>query len=142
MIGFFEYQYLKYKKSHLKNLVALAKIDGHFHEKERDFLYEIGIKYGLKPRQIEIILNSDKEFDLEIPEGHEQRLGLLYDTVCMMLADGVIDDAEMEFCEHMFDRFDYNSELIGLMVKTRQNDMIGGPEDWENFIDAAIVYRK
>ena len=42
MIGFFEYQYLKYKKNHLKNLVALAAIDGHVHKNEIDYLYKIG----------------------------------------------------------------------------------------------------
>ncbi len=48
MIGFFEHQYLSYKKNHIKNLLALAKVDGHMHEKEEALLYKIGRRYGLK----------------------------------------------------------------------------------------------
>ena len=55
MIGFFEYQYLKFKKNHLKNLVALASVDGHIHEDEIAYLYKIGDKYQLKPQQIELL---------------------------------------------------------------------------------------
>ena len=60
MIGFFEYQYLKFKKNHLRNLVALAKIDGHVDDTEIEFLYEIGKKYGLKEKQISEVLASEE----------------------------------------------------------------------------------
>ena len=39
MIGFFEHQYLSYKKDHIKNLLALAKADGFMHEKEEKMVY-------------------------------------------------------------------------------------------------------
>jgi len=42
MHGFFEHQYLSYKKSHIKNLLALAKADGHVHAKEQKMLLKIG----------------------------------------------------------------------------------------------------
>jgi len=58
MIGFFEYQYLKYKKNNLKNLVAMAAIDGHIHEDEIAYLHKIGEKYQLKPQQIKKILEN------------------------------------------------------------------------------------
>lgn len=40
MIGFFEHQYLSYKKNHIRNLLALAKVDGHMHEKEVALLFK------------------------------------------------------------------------------------------------------
>ena len=40
-MGFFEHQYLRYKKNHIKNLLALAKVDGHMHEKEVALLFKI-----------------------------------------------------------------------------------------------------
>ena len=55
MMGFFEHQYLSYKKNHIKNLLALAKADGHMHPKEEAFLYKIGERYGLKDRQVKLL---------------------------------------------------------------------------------------
>jgi replication initiation and membrane attachment protein DnaB len=72
MIGFFEYQYLKFKKNHLKNLVALAAIDGHIHEDEIAYLYKIGEKYKLKPQQIKKIIDQKDVTEPEIPEPHHQ----------------------------------------------------------------------
>ena len=41
MNGFFEHQYLSYKKNHIKNLLALAKADGFVHAKEQKMLFKI-----------------------------------------------------------------------------------------------------
>ena len=38
MIGFFEHQYLSYKKNHIKNLLALAKADGRDASKGRSLV--------------------------------------------------------------------------------------------------------
>ena len=90
MIGFFEYQYLKYKKNHLKNLVAMAAIDGHIHEDEINYLYQIGEKYQLKPQQIKRILDKREEIEPEIPEHVETavRPGLAYTRLRLQRADG------------------------------------------------------
>jgi uncharacterized tellurite resistance protein B-like protein len=60
MIGFFEHQYLSYKKNHIKNLLALAKVDGHMHETEEALLYKIGKRYGLKDRQVKELVDSNE----------------------------------------------------------------------------------
>ena len=62
MIGFFENQYLSYKKDHIKSLMALAKADGFVHEKERGVIFKIGKRYGLKERQIKTIMESNEKF--------------------------------------------------------------------------------
>jgi uncharacterized membrane protein YebE (DUF533 family) len=142
MIGFFEYQYLKYKKDHLRNLVALAKVDGHFHEDEKEFLFKVGKKYGLKPRQIERILDEPAPDHIDIPERHEQRVGQLYDVIGMVLADNVVDDNEMEFCQNLFERFGYKEELIDRMIKMNQNKEVRDYEDWEFFLEDSKVYIK
>ena len=48
MMGFFEHQYLSYKKNHIKNLLALAKADGHMHPKEEALLYKIAEQVWIK----------------------------------------------------------------------------------------------
>ena len=136
MIGFFEYQYLKFKKNHLRNLVALAAIDGHIHEDEITYLYKIGEKYQLKPQQIKKIIDNKEQTAPEIPEHHNQKVALLYDLVGMMMADNVIEDSEMEFCRKMFAKFGYKDILIDDMIDLYHQ----GVEDtdiWEKFLEQA-----
>ena len=134
MIGFFEYQYLKFKKNHLKNLVALAAIDGHIHEDEIAYLYKIGEKYKLKPLQIKKIIDSKEIIEPEIPEPHHQKVALLYDLVGMMMADNIIDDSEMEFCKRMFKKFGYKELLIDEMIDLYRQG-VDNTEAWEEFLE-------
>ncbi len=140
MIGFFEYQYLKFKKNHLKNLVALAAIDGNIHKDEIDYLYKIGEKYQLKPQQIKKILEEKEQIEPEIPEPHHQKVALLYDLIGMMMADNVIEESEMEFCKKMFKKFGYKDLLIDEMIDLYRQG-INDTDKWEDFLEKAEHYR-
>ena len=52
---------ISYKKNHIKNLLALAKVDGHMHEKEIALLFKIGKRYGLKDRQVKELMDTEEE---------------------------------------------------------------------------------
>ena len=135
MIGFFEYQYLKFKKNHLRNLVALAKADGHVDETEVKFLHEIGQKYGLKERQVQEILESTDEHEIKIPKKFYMKVGQLYDIVGMMMADEVIDEKEMEFCHMMCERMSIKPKVIDEMVKIYKRGGVQDFEEWEDFVE-------
>ena len=140
MIGFFEYQYLKYKKNHLKNMVALAAIDGHIHEKEIRYLYKIGEKYQLKPQQIKKILKDRDNIEPNIPDHHHQKIALLYDLIGMMMADNVIEDSEMDFCKRMVEKFGYKDSLIDAMIEL-YNRGIDDTEIWEEFLEQSESHK-
>ena len=140
MIGFFEYQYLKFKKNHLKNLVAMAAIDGQIHDDEIAYLYKIGKKYQLKPQQIKRILDERENIEPEIPEPHQQKIALLYDLVGMMMADNVIEDAEMEFCRKMVKKFGYEELLIDEMVDIYRQG-VDDTDAWEDFLERSKTLR-
>ena len=134
MIGFFEYQYLRFKKNHLKNLVALAAIDGHIHEKEIKYLYKIGSKYRLKPQQIKKILDENESIEPNIPDQHHQKIALLFDLVGMMMADNVMEDAEMDFIKRMVQKFGYKTILIEEMIDLYRQG-VDDSEAWEDFLN-------
>lgn len=140
MIGFFEYQYLDYKKSHLKNLVNLAKADGQIDKTEVEFLYEIGHKYGLKDRQIKRILEEKENIKSEIPVSHHQKVGQLYDIVGMMMADNIIDKREVAFCEELCEKLKLNSDLIQEMVDIYERGGVQDFEEWEQFLEKSKKY--
>jgi len=135
MIGFFEYQYLKFKKSHLKNLVALARADGEFHDDERKFLEKMGLKYDLKPFQIQEIIDAKDVSEPKIPQEYHKKIAVLYDTVGMMLADGVIDDREMTFCKDMFKRFGFHASLIDDMIQAYKRGGVDDIDHWDEYVE-------
>jgi uncharacterized tellurite resistance protein B-like protein len=116
MIGFFEHQFLAYKKNHLKNLISLAKADGNLHPDEERMIYKIGDKYGLKDRQVASLLRSNKKTDLRVPEDHDEKMDQLYDVVMMVYADGIVEDSEIEFCNDLVSQFGYKKEIVKWLI--------------------------
>lgn len=131
MMGFFEHQYLSYKKNHIKNLLALAKVDGHMHEKEEALLYKIGLRYGLKDRQVQQLVESDEQYELNIPDNHNDKMNLLYDLVLMVYADEVVDEHEIQFCEDAVRQFGMKEELVGWLLKEFDRGTPPPPDDWD-----------
>lgn len=131
MIGFFEHQYLSYKKSHIKNLLALAKVDGSMHPKEESLLYRIGKRYGLKDRQIKQLIDLDEKFEVQVPDNHHDRMNLLYDLILMVYADDVVDAHEIEFCEEAVIQFGMKKELVGWLLSEFDRGTPPPPDEWE-----------
>lgn len=131
MIGFFEHQYLSYKKNHIKNLLALAKADGHMHPKEEALLYKIAKRYGLKDRQVRELSETEEKFEVNVPDNHNDKMNLLYDLILMVYADEVVDQHEIEFCEDAVTRFGMKKELVGWLLQEFERGTPPPPEEWE-----------
>lgn len=131
MIGFFEHQYLSYKKNHIKNLLALAKVDGHMHEKEEALLYKIGKRYGMKDRHVKLLIDTDEKYEINVPDNHNDRMNLLYDLVLMVYADDVVDKHEIEFCEEAVHQFGMKKELVGWLLSEFKRGTPPPPDEWE-----------
>lgn len=131
MIGFFEHQYLSYKKNHIKNLLALAKVDGHVHPKEEALLYKIGKRYGLKDRQVKLLLDDQEKFSLNVPDNHNDRMNLLYDLILMVYADDVVDKHEVEFCEEAVRQFGMKKGLVKWLLGEFERGTPPPSDEWE-----------
>lgn len=138
MIGFFEHQYLSYKKNHIKSLLALAKVDGHMHEKELELLFKIGKRYGLKDRQIQELVDSNEAYSINIPDNHNDKMDLLYDLILMVHADEVIDKHEVIFCEDVVNEFGMRRELVQWMLDSFKQGIPLTPEEWETMKKEAL----
>ncbi len=130
MIGFFEHQYLSYKKKHIKNLVALANSDGFMHEDERTLIFRLGEKYGLKERQVRKIIENAKQQELYVPEKDDEKMDQLFDLLQMVYADGVVDDNEIVFCKDVVSKFGYKESLVEKLIDIfKKGDPV--PSDWK-----------
>lgn len=131
MIGFFEHQFLSYKKKSLANLVALAWSDGKLDAEEEKVLYKVGAKYGLKDHQITKVINSSKPFELFIPKDHTSRMNHLFDLVQLIYADSVIDEKELEFCKIAVKKFGYHESMISWLLKIFREPVEPDAEEWK-----------
>jgi uncharacterized membrane protein YebE (DUF533 family) len=131
MIGFFEHQYLSYKKNHIKNLLALANADGHMHPKEEVLLYKIAKRYGLKERQVKILADSNEKFEINVPDNHNDKMNLLYDLILMVYADEVVDKHEVQFCEQVVKSFGMKKELVNWLLGEFDRGTPPPPDEWE-----------
>ncbi|MEQ8925693.1 MAG: TerB family tellurite resistance protein [Fulvivirga sp.] len=137
MIGFFEHQFLSFKKNHLRNLIALAKADGHLHPDEEKMIYKVGDKYGLKDRQIASLLRSDKKLELHVPDTHDEKMDQLYDIVMMVYADGVVEESEIEFCEDIVDKFGYKKEIVKWLIEFFDEGKEPNKAEWAELKETA-----
>ncbi len=131
MIGFFEHQYLTYKRNHIKNLLALAKADGHMHEKEIELLFKIGKRYGLKTRQVQELIDSKEKFNVIVPDNHNDKMNLLYDLILMVYADDVVNQDEVDFCQDVAKQFGMKQDLVEWLLKEFKKGTPPPPDEWE-----------
>ncbi|MDX5437850.1 MAG: TerB family tellurite resistance protein [Pontibacter sp.] len=117
MFGFFESEETKRLKSHIINLGALAKIDGHLDPSEMKFIIAIGEKHGMKPDEVRNLVSGVKPADSQLPTNDSERFDQIYDLVEMMLADGIVDESEMDFCINMASKLGFKKSIVGVLVR-------------------------
>ncbi|MCC2546546.1 TerB family tellurite resistance protein [Hymenobacter sp. BT175] len=117
MFGFFENEQTKKVKSHLMNLVTLAKADGHIDEREMSFIVAVGKKNGLRADDVRSIIANANAPALVLPDNDSERFDQIFDLVDMMLADGVVDDNEMDFCIDMAEKLGFRKAIVGVLVR-------------------------
>ncbi|GAB3830680.1 TerB family tellurite resistance protein [Pontibacter rugosus] len=117
MFGFFESEETKRLKSHITNLGALARIDGHLDPSEVNFIVAIGKKHGMKASEVKDLISSVKNVDPQLPTNDSERFDQIYDLVEMMLADGIVDENEMNFCINMAAKLGFKKSIVGVLVR-------------------------
>ncbi len=126
MFSFFDSDETKRLKSHILNLGALAKADGHLDESEMNFIIGVGRKHGLKSDDVRTLVQNATKEQLILPETDDERFDQLFDLVDMMLADGIVDDAEMDFCTEMATKMGFRKAIVALLVRKISNGVKDG----------------
>lgn len=144
MKGFFENQYLSYKKNHIKNLLALAKADGFVHEKEQKMLFKIGKRIGLKDRQVKELMDSNEKFTINVPDNFRDQMNVLYDIMQMVWADGVVEKSEIAFCENLVKKFGLKKEIVKwLLQEVFEKGATPPTDEWLDLVkDAEVMFVK
>jgi uncharacterized tellurite resistance protein B-like protein len=117
MLAIFESKKSKVQKSHIKNLAALAKADGVISNTELEFIHQVGAKQGLKESEITSLIEDANSSDIELSSNDSERFEQIFDLVKMMTIDGVIEDAEMDFCIVMAEKLGFKKHIVGVIVR-------------------------
>lgn len=126
MFSLFESEETKRLKSHIINLGALAKIDGHLDALEMEHIIAIGQRKGMKAQEVQALLADSSRVKLTLPNNDLDRFDQIYDLVEMMLADGIVDEKEMDFCIDMATKMGFRKAVVGVLVKKITNGVKDG----------------
>lgn len=116
-MGLFDTRASKERKSHFKNMIALAMIDGDFDDNEKDFLTNRGMLWGLSRKEVDAVLMKPDKVQFMVPEDPDQCIAQLYDLIIMMLADGVIQEDEMDFVQTLAARMGFRPSDVPRMLE-------------------------
>ncbi len=115
-------------QAHFLNLYSMALADATFDEKEIAVLYNLGEERGIPKEKIDtMLLNPITSTDVHVPEALSEKIECLYDYAKMILADGVVHDAEIKTLEKFCSKFQFeenNIPLIAqLLIEAAKNDL-------------------
>lgn len=85
-------------ESHINNLLNLAYIDGHYHEREKEYLEQLAKRYKIKQSNLTKIESGKKYISFQVPDTKKERFRFLAELTEMMLIDGQIHPKETELC--------------------------------------------
>ena len=85
-------------KSHMKNLIEIAAVDGNFEEVEMKLLSKLAKKNGISESQLKDIRKNSGGIEFEIPKDKKEKFHQLYDLVHMMSVDNNVHRDEQNLC--------------------------------------------
>ncbi|WP_303312507.1 TerB family tellurite resistance protein [Hymenobacter sp. BT730] len=95
----------------------MAKADGHIDEREMTFIVAVGKKNGMRAEDVRNLVANTNMPAMVVPDNDSERFDQIFDLVDMMLADGVVDDHEMDFCIDMARKLGFRKAIVGVLVR-------------------------
>lgn len=115
MFEIFESEAKKVIKSHISNMVLMAKADGEFHLKEKRYIRKIGLKNGLNDDQITRVMFNHEPKKVFVPKSKKLRFFQLVDFVTLMLEDGYVSEQERNLFSALVHQLGFKKAYAGLI---------------------------
>lgn len=118
-------------RSHMKNLIEMAAVDGNFDTIEFDLLKSIAKRNGISESQLEDIRKSPKDIEFIVPTDKQEKFDQLYDLVHMMSIDKNIHDEELKLCNLFAIKFGYRREKVRELIEAIRLNIQNGQSSEE-----------
>ena len=113
-------------KSHMKNLIEMAAVDGNFDDVEFDLLKSIAKRNGISEGQFKEIQKNPNKVVFEMPTDPTEKFHQLYDLVYMMSIDKNVHSEELKLSHIFAIKFGYKRDQITELVETIQSNIEHG----------------
>ena len=126
-------------KSHMKNLIEMAAVDGNFDDIEYDLLKSIAKRNGISESQLKEIRKNPNHIKFEVPTDAKEKFHQLYDLVHMMSIDKTVHNEEMKLSHIFAIKFGYNRNQVGELIETIQGNIANGKGHDETMKRASLL---
>ncbi len=113
-------------KSHMKNLIEMAAVDGNFDNVEMDLLKVIAKRNNISESELQEIRKNPHNIKFELPADKKERFMQFYDLVHMMTADKSVHPEELNLCNLYAVKFGYPRERTKEIIDTIQGNIQNG----------------
>lgn len=120
-------------RSHMRNLIEMAAVDGNFDLVEYDLLKKIAKRNNISEGQLKSIHKNHSDIVFELPKDRRQKFDQFYDLVHMMSIDKSIHDEEMKLCNLFAVKFGYSRERASELIKSIQSNISNNQDHNETF---------
>lgn len=111
-------------RSHMKNLIEMAAVDGNFEPIEYDLLKTIAKRNSISENQLKEIKNNPQDVVFEIPSDKREKFHQLYDLVHMMSIDNAIHDEEAKLSYLFAIKFGYSKDRAKELIEAIRNNIL------------------
>lgn len=111
-------------RSHMKNLIEMAAVDGNFDTIEYDLLKTIAKRNGISESQLRDIRQNPHDIVFEVPADRREKFHQLYDLVHMMSVDNAVHDEESKLCNLFAVKFGYNRDKVKDLIDSIRNNIM------------------
>ncbi|GHN02913.1 hypothetical protein WSM22_44020 [Cytophagales bacterium WSM2-2] len=125
-------------KSHMKNLIEMAAVDGNFDQIEYDLLKQIAKKNNISESQLKSIKENPQGVKFELPADKTERFHQFYDLVHMMSVDNQVHPEEMKLCDLFAVKFGYPKNKSGELIQTIRLNIQNGQSAEETLKRASM----
>lgn len=120
-------------RSHMKNLIEMAAVDGNFDLIEHDLLKKIAKRNNISESHLKQIQQKPEKVEFELPKDKIEKFNQFYDLVHMMSVDNTVHDEEMKLCNLFAVKFGYSRERSSELIKTIQSNIHNKQSHEETF---------
>lgn len=106
----------KVQKSHIMNLIKLAKADGIISRQESNLLIQIGERNGISAAEVFEMVEVSDDFFYKKPANDSERFDQLFDLVEMMTIDGIVDEKEMAYTVEVAEKMGIRKAVAWILV--------------------------
>jgi len=108
---------LERKKGIIAMLIKLANVDDQAIAIERRFIMDVAEQIGLGKADLAEVAKNPDDFELQPPEGEQERMNILYYLLFTMRVDGVIKEEEERLCYKAGLRLGFNEQLTADLIR-------------------------